>query len=186
MAGGNAIPFYWDGQEDHLPSGWDGVLEQGMMDVQGGPSANALSALAVVIHPEYRGQGLSRLMVAEMKKIAKRNGIHHMVAPVRPSLKSTYPLIPIEEYINWKTKEGKPFDPWLRTHCSLGATIITIAPESMVIPATVEEWETWVGMELPATGSYIIQDGLVPLEVDREKNNGIYIEPNVWVEHHLD
>jgi hypothetical protein len=115
----------------------------------------------------------------------KKNQIHQMVAPVRPSMKSKYPLIPMDEYVSWKKEDGKPFDPWIRTHCNTGATILSGASESMVIPATIEKWEEWTGMDIPASGSYIISGGLVPLEVDKETNTGVYIETNVWLKHHL-
>ncbi len=81
-----------------------------------------------------------------MKQLALNGNMIKMVAPVRPSLKHTYPLIPMEEYI---------------------------------------QWEEWTGMRLPSSGSYIIEGGLVPLQIDKETNTGIYIEPNVWRSHTL-
>ncbi|WP_456274727.1 GNAT family N-acetyltransferase [Bacillus sp. AK031] len=185
VACGNSIPFKWDGNEKSLPTGWDGVLEKGIGDFENNVPSNSVSALAIVIHPEYRGQGLSDIMVREMKGLVTKNKLDKMVAPVRPSLKSKYPLIPMEEYIMWKREDGTPFDPWIRTHCRTGASIIKVAAESMVIPASVETWENWIDMELPSSGAYIIKEGLVPLKVDKEADVGTYIEPNVWLEHQL-
>ncbi len=59
IACGNAIPFNWDGHSDSLPSGWDGVFEEGIVGYQNNIRPNSLSALAIVIHPEFRGKGLS-------------------------------------------------------------------------------------------------------------------------------
>lgn len=185
MACGNAIPFHWDGDEDRLPAGWDKVFEKGIVDFQNKIQPNSLSALAIVIHPEFRGKGLSELMVREMKGLTIKSKLKNMVAPVRPSLKYKYPLIPMEKYIRWVRKDGTPFDPWIRTHFKTGASIMKVAEKSMVIPASVNEWEEWTGMKLPSSGTYIINDGLVPLEVDKSANNGVYIEPNVWMKHHL-
>ena len=42
------------------------------------------------------GRGLSALMLGEMRRIATAAGFGDLVAPVRPSLKSRYPLTPIE------------------------------------------------------------------------------------------
>ena len=109
-----------------------------------------------------------------------------MVAPVRPSLKSKYPLIPMEEYIGWKREDGTPFDPWIRTHFKLGASIIKVAEKSMVIPAPIELWEEWTDMKFPSTGSYMIDDGLAPLYIDKSEKRGVYTEPNVWMRHYLD
>ncbi len=185
VACGNSIPFVWDGNEDNLPSGWDGVFEKGILDDENNLQPNSLSALAIVIHPDFRGQGLSGQMVKEMKALAIRSQFDHMVAPVRPSLKHRYPLIPMEEYINWRREDGTHFDPWIRTHFQMGATMIKIAETSMVIPGTVKDWEEWTKMTLPSSGSYIINDGLVPLELDHDADKGVYIEPNVWMKHPL-
>ena len=51
-----------------------------------------------------------------MKEIAKSNGIKNVALPVRPTLKWQFPLIPIDEYINWENSEGLPYDPWIRVH----------------------------------------------------------------------
>lgn len=186
VACGHAIPFYWDGHVSSLPSGWDGVIEKGIRDVNQKTEANAVSALAIVIHPDYRGQGLSKIMVKELKRIVKENNSRQLVAPVRPSMKWKYPLIPMKDYCHWQREDGSPFDPWIRTHWQVGASIITVAEESMIIPAPIERWEAWLNMKFPSTGSYIIEDGLVPLEIDRTENSGVYIEPNVWMKHVID
>jgi len=185
VACGNSVPFDWDGNEGSLPTGWDGVFERGILDYENNIQPNSLSALAIVIHPEFRGKGLSKRMVKEMKGLAIKSNFNNMVAPVRPSLKSKYPLIPMEEYISWMRDDGTHFDPWIRTHFKIGASIIKVAETSMVIPAAVREWEEWSGMKLPSSGRYIINGGLVPLEIDKTANKGVYIEPNVWMRHPL-
>ncbi|HWO75887.1 MAG TPA: N-acetyltransferase [Bacillus sp. (in: firmicutes)] len=186
IACGNSIPFDWDGNKDSLPTGWDGVFEKGILDYENNVQSNSLSALAIVIHPEFRGKGISDRMVREMKSLAIKGNLKNMIAPVRPSLKSKYPLIPMEEYISWIRDDGTPFDPWIRTHYKIGASIIKVAEKSMIIPASVKEWEDWTGLKLPSSGSYVIPGGLVPLEVDNSANMGVYIEPNVWMKHYLD
>jgi GNAT superfamily N-acetyltransferase len=186
IACGNSIPFSWDGSINGLPSGWDGVFEKGIMDHENHIVPNSVSALAIVIHPDFQGKGLSELMIRAMKSIVKRNQIHQMVAPVRPSLKSKYPLIPMTEYVNWKRKDGRPFDPWIRTHCKTGAEIISVAERSMVIKGTIQEWEEWTNMKFPSSGKYVINGGLVPLEINCDTDTGVYIEPNVWLKHRLD
>ncbi|MFC8685614.1 GNAT family N-acetyltransferase [Brevibacillus porteri] len=185
MAVGNAIPFYWDGTAEGLPKGWDDVFLQGIEDYRQEKQPNALSALSISIDPHYRGLGLSKQMVTAMKDIAKENGLAHLVAPVRPSLKHKYPLTSMDKYVQWKTTDDAPFDPWVRTHWKLGATIMQVAPESMLIRGSLTEWESWTEMKFPESGSYIIPDALVPVQVDVEKNEVIYIEPNIWMQHFL-
>lgn len=48
---------------------------------------------------------------------------------------------------------------------------------------TVAEWQEWTGMVFPDSGDYVIPDGLTPLRVDRDLDQGIYTEPNLWLRH---
>mgnify|MGYP006916516597 CR=1 FL=1 len=106
-----------------------------------------------------------------------------MVLPLRPILKSKYPLIAFEKYISWKEADGSPFDPWLRVHTKLDGLPLGIADDSITIHGSIQDWEMWTGMRFPETGSYIIPEAMIPIRVDREQNAGIYIEPNLWVQH---
>jgi hypothetical protein len=91
----------------------------------------------------------------------------------------------MERYVRWQREDGAPFDPWLRAHWRLGAEILKVAHPSMVIEATIAEWEQWMGLQFPESGDYVIPDALVPIQIDCEMNVGRYIEPNVWVHHPL-
>jgi len=48
---------------------------------------------------------------------------------------------------------------------------------------TVQQWEGWVGMPLPSTGEYVIPEGMSVLRIDKDANEGTYVEPNIWVRH---
>jgi hypothetical protein len=39
---------------------------------------------------------------------------------------------------------------------------------------------------VPESGLYTVPGALVPVQVDAEKDEGIYVEPNVWVWHALE
>ena len=108
---GVSIPFAWDGTLAGLPAGWDAVVEQGVGDLDEGRRPTALSALSVTVAPDRRGQGLSRLVVRGLKAAATRAGLGALLAPVRPSGKSAYPLTPMERYVRWARPDGAPFDP---------------------------------------------------------------------------
>lgn len=181
----NSVPFYWDGTVEGLPAGWDHVFVKSIEDYRQGIKPNAVSALAIVIHPDYRGKGISSLMVRELKERVKSFAINQLIAPVRPSVKTKYPLTPIENYIKWENDKGDPFDPWIRTHLRMGAKILKLAPQSMTIKGTVAEWESWTSMKFPESGTYIVPGALVPVTIDVEKKEGRYVEPNVWVQHVL-
>jgi hypothetical protein len=182
-AAGVSIPFVWDGTVDGLPAGWDAVVERGIGDWERGRRPTALSALSVTVAPDRLGQGLSRLVIQALKRTATEAGLEGMVVPVRPAAKSAYPLTPMDRYVGWRLADGAPFDFWLRTHWRLGATVLGVCPESMVVTAEVDTWEAWTGMRFPETGPYVVAEALVPVEIDRERDVGRYVEPNVWVQH---
>ena len=183
VAAGNTIPLPWDGTVAGLPPGWDQMMEAGALAREQGRAPAVLGAVAAVVVPERQGQGLSQLVLRGMKAIAAAHGFDALVAPVRPTLKSRYPLTPIERYAYWTQADGLPFDPWLRTHARLGAEIVRLAPRSMLIDGTVAEWEAWTGLRLPESGDYIVPGALQPLTVDCERDRGEYLDPNVWMRH---
>jgi GNAT superfamily N-acetyltransferase len=179
---GNAIPAAWDGDVASLPDrGIDAVVEAGF--AEDAPTPTVLCALQILIAPNFRGQGLSSRMIERMAEIGREHGFGALIAPVRPSLKHAYPLAPIERYVEWRRPDGELVDPWLRTHERLGAPIVKIASESSRIPGTIAEWEEWTRMAFPESGSYEVEGALVPVEIDRDRDEGLYVEPNVWMVH---
>jgi GNAT superfamily N-acetyltransferase len=182
VGGGNAIPAAWDGNAASLPArGISAIVEAAF--AAGAHAPNVLCALQIVIDPEYRGRGLSRRMIDRMREIGREHGLCTLIAPVRPSLKHRNPLAPMDRYITWRRPDGTLLDPWLRTHERLGAEIVKIAPESLRIPGTVAESEEWTEMAFPESEAYVAPGALVPVEVDRERDEGLYVEPNVWMVH---
>jgi GNAT superfamily N-acetyltransferase len=179
---GHAIPAAWDGDGSGLPDGgFDAVLEA--LFAEGTPTPTVLCALGITIAPECRSRGLSSRMLERMAEIGRDHGLDTLIAPVRPTLKHRYPLAPMERYIAWRGPDGMLLDPWLRTHERLGAEIVKVAPESVRVTGTVAEWEQWTEMVFPETGSYVVPEALVPVEIDRERDEGVYVEPNVWMVH---
>ena len=177
----NSLPVRVD--LNALPSrGWDDVMERGTTSTE---DPSAVTAISVAIRPDRHGQGLSRLCLERMRATVGAHGFEHLVAPVRPSWKARYPLVPIDRYVGWKTSEGQPFDPWLRVHARLGAAIVRPCPESMTITGTVSDWEQWTGLEFPESGDYLVPGALELVTIDREADRGVYVEPNVWMHHKL-
>jgi hypothetical protein len=186
VAAGHSIPVVWDGTVEGLPAGWDAVLEQGFRDREHGRAPTTLSALAVVGAPGHQGRGISKMVLRAMKALAVARGLDGMIAPVRPVLKSRYPLALMERYVRWTRADGSPFDPWLRVHWRLGAELVRLAPQSMVITGTVAEWEAWATMPFPESGAYVVPGALQPVAVDRERDVVRYEDPNVWMRHPAD
>ena len=71
----------------------------------------------------------------------------------------------------------------LRVHVRAGGRIDRVAPRSMVIPGTVEEWRSWTGLPFDTTGPVVVPGALVPVMCDAEHGTATYVEPNVWVRH---
>jgi GNAT superfamily N-acetyltransferase len=182
----NSLPFYWDQPLEDLPeTGWDWVFLKAIADHQNGVMPNIQSAIQINIHPEYQGHGLSARMVQAMGAIGKSKGFWHLVAPVRPNQKSKYPLTNIDDYIRWTNEEGLPFDPWLRVHVRVGAKIIKPCHAAMLIRGSRAEWEIWTGLKFLQSGEYIIPGALNAITMNIEMDEGLYIEPNVWMVHEL-
>jgi hypothetical protein len=55
----------------------------------------------------------------------------------------------------------------------------------MRIPGSISDWEQWTGLKFFESGDYVIEGALNPVNIDLEKDLGIYTEPNVWVLHQL-
>ncbi|MBU8934545.1 MAG: GNAT family N-acetyltransferase [candidate division Zixibacteria bacterium] len=184
IAAGNCIPLAWDGDPSQLPDkGWDWALAQGVDDLANGRQPHTLCALQIMVAGSHRGKKLSSQIIEIMKKIGSDNGLKRLIAPVRPNFKSRYPLTSMNNYIKWENSHGLPFDPWLRVHFRMGAEIINVCPQAMHISGSITQWEQWTEMPLPESGRYIIPGALVPVEIDRNADTGIYVEPNVWMVH---
>jgi hypothetical protein len=125
-------------------------------------------------------------MLEGMRHIARCHNLDALVVPARPLWKSRYPLISIDEYVSWKQPDGTPFDPWLRTHIRAGGQVLHVCYQSAQFHATVAEWEAWTGLPMPGSGQYVIPGALNPLLVNREQDEGIYVEPNVWTLHQIE
>jgi hypothetical protein len=181
VAEANCVPVNVD--VGALPDrGWDDVLERGTTADE---VPTAVTAITIVIADDRRGEGLSTLCLERMRTGVAELGYHDLVAPVRPSWKTRYPLVGIDRYVEWRTPEGLPFDPWLRGHARAGAEIVRVCHESMTIPGSVGEWEEWAGMSFPDSGDYVVPGALTLVSIDRESDRGLYVEPNVWMRHTL-
>ncbi len=113
IALGHTIPFTWAGTIEDLPPTINEVMERAVDACRNRRAPTSLSALAALVSPDRQRQGLSSDILRAMRSLAAGHGMHSLVAPVRPTLKSLYPLTPAERYARWKRDDGAPFDPWL-------------------------------------------------------------------------
>jgi GNAT superfamily N-acetyltransferase len=177
---GRTIPVVWDGRNETLSGGVVEALPAGFEE---DGRANVLCALVAVVDPTQQGRGLSGHIIGGMAEAAGRAGLECLIAPVRPTWKERYPLVPLEDYVRWTREDGLPFDPWIRLHARLGAEILAVAPRSLDIGGSVADWESWTGMSFPDDGDYLVPGALVPVWF--EDGVGRYVEPNVWMRHEV-
>jgi GNAT superfamily N-acetyltransferase len=184
-----SVPFAFGAEiagRDALPEdGWDGVIRWAYQDCLTGRAANAVSALEINVLAPYRGRGIAQLMLAAMQENTRAHGFADLYAPLRPSEKHVEPLTPFAEYVARRRADGLPYDSWVRTHVRVGATIVRVAPCSMVIAGTLAEWSSWTGMPFDRSGPAIVPGALSPVHVSVEQNHAVYIEPNLWIHHRL-
>jgi len=180
---GYSVPLLWEGGVERLPDGFDGAMRAAARQHQEGVRPNALCALEAAVSPKRRGEGLSGVLIQAMRRAAGVHRFDHLIAPVRPTWKDRYPLIPIERYMAWRRDDGLPFDPWLRLHERLGGRILAPCPESTRITGSVAEWESWTGMAFPESGDYVVPGALTLVRIDRDRDIGEHVEPKVWVRH---
>jgi GNAT superfamily N-acetyltransferase len=183
VAGSWGVPIRWDAAVAALPDGYDGALASAVTGHENSVPADTLCIMAAAVKADRQGGGLAGKALAVLRERAIAAGLDRVVAPVRPALKSRYPLTPMESFARWTRSDGLHIDPWIRTHQRLGASILAPAPRAMVIIGTVAEWESWAAMAFPETGQYVVPDALDLVTIDREQDRGTYAETNLWMRH---
>ncbi len=186
VAQGNALTLAWDGPAEELPdTGWNWAMHQARLDLAAGRTPTMVSALGVTVAPARRGQKLSYVALRAMKQLVLETGVKRFFVPVRPTWKARYPITSMAEFCTWQNAEGLPLDPWMRVHARLGARIVKPCNSSQPLAGTVAQWESWLDLPLPASGKYVGPGLLTTLHVDREADEAVCVEPNVWMEHPL-
>ena len=183
VAGGGGVSIQWDGTAAALPAGYDGALASAVSGHENSVPPDTLCVMAAAVRPDRQGGGLAGRALTALRERAATTGLQRVIAPVRPTLKSRYPLTPMENFARWTRGDGLHLDPWIRAHQRIGASILGPAPRSMIITGTVAEWEDWAKMAFPETGRYIVPDALDPVDIDRERDRGTYAETNLWMRH---
>lgn len=183
MATGWGVPIPWTDQVADLPPSFADILRVAVEAHDSGGETNAFVICGGVVHPELKGTGTASELVRALIQTGQDHGMTRVLAPLRPTRKHRYPLISIEEYASWTRDDGLPFDPWLRLHVRAGGRVIALAPTAQTMFGSVKEWEEWARMPLPATGQYVIPDGMSVLHIDTDTDVGNYTEPNIWIRH---
>jgi hypothetical protein len=166
---------------NELPDeGWDWMLKKGVTDYEKRIEPNTLGGLQIIVTKLNLGNGYSKTLISEAKRIVKEMGFEHFIIPIRPTFKNLYPNMAMREYIDLK-EGGKIYDPWIRTHVKGGAEIINVCSKAMYIDGNVNFWEDLLKYKIEKSGAYIVAGALNPVNINIETNNGTYYEDNVWI-----
>lgn len=183
VAGGWGVPIAWNATAGALPDGYDGAMVRAVEGHENSVGPDTLCVMAAAVKRGHQGTGLAGQVLTALRERAVADGLRRVIAPVRPTLKTRYPLTPMSQFARWSRADGLHLDPWVRTHQRLGARILGPAPRSMVITGTVAEWQDWAKMAFPQSGRYVVPDALDLVRVDRDADCGRYAETNLWMRH---
>jgi hypothetical protein len=183
VAAGWGVPITWDGTVEGLPDGYSDTLARAVAIYQAATRPDTLVICAGQVRPDAGRTGLAAALLEGLIATGRAAGLTQVIAPLRPTAKHRYPLTPIEDYASWTRADGTAFDPWLRTHLRMGATLLGTNPGSQTFTGSVQQWQEWSGLDLPGDGDYIVPDALAPLHIDRAADLGTCIEPTIWVQH---
>ncbi|NEC25989.1 N-acetyltransferase [Streptomyces sp. SID8111] len=185
VARGLSVPFdsRSEGRAEMPDKGWDQVLVWAFGDRHQGQRPTAVSALEITVDTAYLGRGLSYRMLAALRDAARRQGHEVLLAPVRPTAKHLEPRVGMTDYVRRRGDDGFPADPWLRVHVKAGGTIRRVAPASMTVSGSLDQWRRWTGLPFDRDGDTDVPGALVPVHCDTARDRAVYVEPNVWVRH---
>src|SRR5579859_896744 len=102
----HGMPLKWVGALEDLPEGWDEAVERGFGGKEQGANPSAVVGLSLVIQPEYQGRNLSRILLSTLHDLAKRKEMRDVLVPVRPTMKSKYPKLPMGDYLSKLMRDG--------------------------------------------------------------------------------
>ena len=137
VAGGWGVPIGWDGTVEDLPDGYDGAMVRAVEGHQSGVQATTFSFMAVAVGNGETKRGLAGEVMTALRLRAAQAGLAHVIAPLRPTLKPKYPLVPMASFATWTRPDGLSIDPWIRAHQRMGAVVLAPCARSMVMTGPV-------------------------------------------------
>lgn len=153
LARGHGAAVAGCARSEELPSnGWDGAVLWAVHDALDNVPPTAACALEINVDPTLRGHGIIGDAVRAMRDRAKRNGLRTLLAPVRPPEKGNEPFVPMAAYAQRMREDGLRADRWLRVHVRAGGIIVGVAPASMVVVGTLQNWQEWTGEPFDGDG----------------------------------
>ncbi|WP_240687242.1 Long-chain-fatty-acid--CoA ligase [Amycolatopsis suaedae] len=179
-----SVPLVFpDAERPELPDqGWDGIIIWAIEDALDERPPTCVAALDVQVASDRRGEGIAAQALTFLRQSVRERGLSRLVIPVRPTTKDQLPSLPMERFLARRRPDGASADPWVRVHERLGGQFVKVAPFSMTIVGSLAQWQSWTGSSLD-DGANVVDGALVPVLASTELDVGVYVEPNVWMEH---
>lgn len=178
---GNAVPIYWDGTQELLPTGWDAAL---IASLESTKKPNTLLILAGIVSIPFQGKGLSTEILKVFKTIAKGHHLEKIVVAVRPTGKTQHQEVDFETWCYTRRNDGQLADNWLRIHERVGGKLLKVALQSQLVEGSIAQWEQWTGQSITSHNAHMVNGTLQTVSIDNETNTITYFDPAIWVEHY--
>jgi len=180
VAGGWGVPIRWDGTVEDLPDGYDGAMARAVEGHQSGVQATTFSFMAVAVGNGETKRGLAGEVMTALRLRAAQAGLAHVIAPLRPTLKPKYPLVPMASFAAWTRPDGLSIDPWIRAHQRMGSC----GPGSGQLPEHEERTHPGLrrGIFGPLTRAWVIhfQQDMVTILFDKSFPVDGIVGPLTW------
>lgn len=182
VADGAGVPLCWDGEAGTLPDGYDGAMAAAVTGHEASVVPDTLCVMAAAVRPDRLGGGLATRVLTALRDRAVEAGPRRVIAPVRPTLKARYPLTAMEDFAGWTRPDG--------LHLALDPHPPTARGDRPRARAALHGDHRHGGRVggvgghgFRRTGGYVVPGALDLVEIDRERDRGVYAESNLWMRH---
>src|SRR3989344_5161238 len=130
----------WDDTVDTLPT-WDEIagdqVEQASYKNTYISKRNTLVIMCLTVHSMHQGKYLSAILIDEIKILARKLKVKHIISPFRPSAYGLYKQKHndpgFKEYCRMIREDGLPIDTWLRILIRNGMKPLVVRDNSLVV-----------------------------------------------------
>lgn len=180
----------WNGKIETLPT-WDEVAgNQVGLATYGNTyqnQGNTLVIMCISVHPKHQGKYLPAVLVDEIKLLAQKLNIDHVISPFRPTNyglhKQENKNAVFKEYCLMTRDDGLPVDAWLRNMVRNGMEPLMVRDNSLVVTVPRSEFEMYKKKYKKNLWNEIAPNvwecGEVGIWIVNEEK-AIYQEPELW------
>ena len=188
VAHAHSVPFalHAEGRGELPARGWDEVLVWAFDDLRHGVRPDTVSAISVVVAPRAPGPRPVRPDALGDAGQRPRPGLRRGRRPGPPQRQAPGTAHPDRGVRLPGTPRRSAVRPLAaRPRPGRRAVIDAVAPASMTVSGSLEQWRRWTGLPFDTQGDIEVPGALVPVRCEPERGYAVYVEPNVWMRHRL-